>query len=68
MSPAWLAGKLPLTQKAHFIDTRRRIRFQELSAEEKNALIREAALTGLRGKEAAFAKTHERIAQIVANS
>ena len=43
---AWLAGKLPLTRKAHFIDTRRRIRFQELSAEEKNALIREDPLYG----------------------
>ena len=42
----WLAGKTTLTEKAHFIDTRRRIRFSELSAEEKNALIRENPLYG----------------------
>ena len=42
----WLAGKTALTEKAHFIDTRRRIRFSELSAEEKNALIREDPLYG----------------------
>ena len=42
----WLAGKTTLTEKTHFIDTRRRIRFNELSAEEKNALIREDPLYG----------------------
>lgn len=42
----WLAGKTTLTEKTHFIDTRRRIRFNELSAEEKNALIRENPLYG----------------------
>lgn len=42
----WLSGKMPLKEKAHFIDTRRRIRFNELSAEEKNALIRENPLYG----------------------
>ena len=42
----WLAGKTTLMEKTHFIDTRRRIRFNELSAEEKNALIREDPLYG----------------------
>ena len=42
----WLAGKTTLMEKTHFIDTRRRIRFNELSAEEKNALIRENPLYG----------------------
>ena len=42
----WMAGKTTLTEKTHFIDTRRRIRFNELSAEEKNALIREDPLYG----------------------
>ena len=42
----WLAGKATLMEKTHFIDTRRRIRFNELSAEEKNALIREDPLYG----------------------
>lgn len=43
---AWLAEKMPLHEKAQFIDTRRRIRFHELSAEEKNALIAEDPLYG----------------------
>ena len=42
----WLAGKTTLMEKTHFIDTRRRIRFNELSAEEKNALIRENPMYG----------------------
>ena len=43
---AWLAGKMPLHEKESFIGTRRRIRFNELSAEEKNALIAEDPLYG----------------------
>ena len=43
---AWLAEKMPLHEKSQFIDTRRRIRFNELSAEEKNALIAENPLYG----------------------
>ena len=42
----WLAGKTTLMEKTHFIDTRRRIRFNDLSAEEKNAIIREDPLYG----------------------
>lgn len=36
----WLSGKTELKEKAHFCDERRRIRFNELSAEQKNEWIR----------------------------
>lgn len=37
----WLSGKLVLREKPDFLDERKRIRFSELSPEEKNALIRQ---------------------------
>lgn len=36
----WLSEKTKLREKAHFCDERRRVRFNELSAEEKNEWIR----------------------------
>ena len=42
----WLSGKMELREREHYVDTRRRIRFNELSPEEKNALIRENPLYG----------------------
>ena len=43
---SWLSSKLPLREKASYVDSRRHIRFQELSMDERNALIRENPLYG----------------------
>lgn len=42
----WLGTKLTLQKKEAYVDSRHRFRFNELSAEEKNALIREQPLYG----------------------
>ena len=43
---SWLQGKLPAEKKQSFCDCRKGIRFKSLSAEEKNALIRDNPLYG----------------------
>ena len=42
----WLKSKMPLTEKASYVDSRKHIRFNELSNEEKDRLIKENPLYG----------------------